>query len=130
MELVFGPPMGDAMTTKAIEIVDHGRGPQLSTNRITVQDLVPYFQQGYSADEILRWMPALTLEEIGVVERYYREHQVELDEEDLQIRAYVAEQIRLQRLRLPEESREKRLARLTETLRQRRERNGAGHPRG
>ncbi len=30
---------------KTIEIVDRGRGPQLSTSRITVQDLVPYFQR-------------------------------------------------------------------------------------
>lgn len=27
-----------------IQIVDRGRGLQLSTSRVTVQDLVPYFQ--------------------------------------------------------------------------------------
>ena len=36
------------MTTKSIEIVDRGRGLQLSTSRVTVQDLVPYFQEGCS----------------------------------------------------------------------------------
>ncbi len=117
------------MKTDLIEIVDRGRGLQLSTSRITVQDLVPYFQNGCSYDEIIRWIPTLTQEEIAVVERYYREHKEELDEEDRHIRAYVAEQVRLQRLRFPEESREVRLARMTERLRQRhQERNGEGHP--
>jgi uncharacterized protein (DUF433 family) len=115
--------------TETIEIVELGRGPQLSTSRITVQDLVPYFQDGCSHEEILRWMPALTAEEIGVVERYYREHRAELDEEDKQIRAHIAEQVRLQRLRFPEEPREARLARMKETLRRRqKERNGEGNP--
>ncbi len=71
---------------KTIELVDLGRGLQLSTSRVTVQDLVPYFQDGCSYDEIVRWIPTLTHEEIALVERYYREHQVELDEEDRQIR--------------------------------------------
>ena len=37
---------------KDIRIVDRGRGLQLSTSRITVQDLVPYFQDGCSYEEI------------------------------------------------------------------------------
>ncbi|MCI0638325.1 MAG: DUF433 domain-containing protein [Gemmataceae bacterium] len=74
------------MKTDIIEIVDRGRGPQLSTSRVTVQDLVPYFQNGSSQEEIIRWIPTLTAEEIAIVERYYREHQQELDEEDRLIR--------------------------------------------
>lgn len=69
-----------------IQIVDRGRGPQLSTSRVTVQDLVPYFQEGCSYEEIRRWIPTLFAEEIAVVERYYREHQQDLDEEDRRIR--------------------------------------------
>lgn len=69
-----------------IQIVDRGRGLQLSTSRVTVQDLVPYFQEGCSYDEIIRWIPTLTHEEIAVVERYYREHKEALDEEDHRIR--------------------------------------------
>src|SRR3954454_22966168 len=69
-----------------IELVNLGRGLQLSTSRVTVQDLVPYFQEGCSPDEIMRWIPTLSPEEIAVVERYYREHQKELDEEDRLIR--------------------------------------------
>ena len=112
---------GNTMKTEVIEIVDRGRGPQLSTSRITVQDLVPYFQEGCSAQEILRWIPTLSTAEIAVVERYYGEHRAELDGEDKQIRDYVAEQIRLQRLRFPEEPHEVRLARMKETLHQRRQ---------
>ena len=80
------------MTTKTIEIVDRGRGLQLSTSRVTVQDLIPYFQEGCSHDEILGWIPTLTTEEIEVVERYYRAHQRELDEEDRMIRERGKEQ--------------------------------------
>jgi uncharacterized protein (DUF433 family) len=74
-----------------IQIVDRGRGLQLSTSRITVQDLVPYFQRRYSHDEIIRLMPTLTQEEIAAVENYYREHQTELDEEDRLIRERIAQ---------------------------------------
>ena len=74
-----------------IRIVDVGRGLQLSTCRIWVQDLVPYFQDRYSYEEILHWIPVLSLEEIAVVERYYREHQAELDEEDRLIRERIAQ---------------------------------------
>ena|SRR5688572_30140854 len=73
------------MAGKLIEIVDRGRGPQLSTSRVTVQDLVPYFQDGCSYAEIVRWIPTLAAEEIAVAERYYRDHQTELDAEDRRI---------------------------------------------
>jgi uncharacterized protein (DUF433 family) len=71
---------------KDITLVDRGRGLQLSTHRVTVQDLVPYFQEGCSYEEILRWIPTVSREEIAVVERYYHEHKDELDKEDRQIR--------------------------------------------
>src|SRR5437762_820617 len=93
---------GDAMN-QDIEIVDRGRGLQFSTSRVTVQDLVPYFQDSCSDEEIIRWIPTLTHEEIAVIERYYREHQPELDEEDVRIRARTEERIRQQRLRFPGE---------------------------
>lgn len=71
---------------KTIEIVDRGRGPQLSTSRITVQDLVPYFQKNYSYDYVLEAMPSLSVEEIQVVERYVQEHYEEVMEQDRRIR--------------------------------------------
>ena len=87
---------------KEITLVDRGRGLQLSNSRITVDDLVPYFQDGWSYDEIIRWVPSLTHEEIRIVECYYRQHKDELDKYESRVQAYRAEQIRLQRLRFPE----------------------------
>lgn len=106
------------MKTETIAIVDHGRGPQLSTSRITVLDLVPYFQKGQSHDEIRRWLPTLSDEEITVVEDFYRQHQAEFDERDRRARERRAEEIRLQRLKFPEstESPEETKARLRAIL--------------
>jgi uncharacterized protein (DUF433 family) len=72
--------------TKTIEIIDRGRGPQLSNSRITVQDLVPYFQQKLNHERILEIMPALTLEELTVVERYVHENFEAVMEQDRRIR--------------------------------------------
>lgn len=115
--------------TQEITLVDRGRGLQLSTTRITVLDLVPYFQEGCSHEDIIRWIPTLSPEEIAVVEAYYREHKDEMDEKDRRARAYREEQIRLQRLRFPafEGTKEERMARLRQLLNQyRQEKNGEG----
>ena len=109
------------MNINNICIVDNGRGKQLSTSRITVLDLIPYFQRGCNYDEIRHWIPSLSEEEIAVVERYYRENQVEMDELDRRATAYREEQIRLQRIRFPEpnESLEDQIARMRKMLRNR-----------
>lgn len=74
-----------------ITIIDRGRGPQLSTSRITVQDLFPYFQLGYSDEQIIREvMPSLSKAEIGVARRYVQDHQQEVLEEDRLIREWNA----------------------------------------
>lgn len=117
--------------SQAIEIVNRGRGWQLSTSRVTVQDLVPYFQEGASYEEIIRWVPTLSHEEIAVVERYYRDHQAEMDEQDRRIRERTEERIRLQRQRFPEPEGDQatRMARLVQLLEKRRqEKNGERHP--
>ena len=62
---------GDAMKTETIQIVDHGRGPQLSSSRITVQDLLPYYRDNTSNKEIRRWIPSLTYDEIALAERLH-----------------------------------------------------------
>jgi uncharacterized protein (DUF433 family) len=87
---------------KEITLVDRGRGIPLSTNRITVHGLVPYFQDGCSYDEIIRWLPSLTHEEIAIAEGYYRQHRDELDEYEHRVRIHRAEQNRSQQLRFPE----------------------------
>src|SRR5260370_32823940 len=119
-------PKTIAMKTDIL-LVERGGGLTLATSRITVQDLVPYFQEGCSNEEIIRWIPTLTAEEIAVVERYYREHQAELDEDDRLIGDRTAERVRQQRLRFPEfeGTPEERLARLRLILESRRqEKNG------
>lgn len=101
-----------------VTLVDRGRGLQLSNNRITVQDLVPYLQEGCSHEEIMRWMPSLTPAEIALVEAYYRDHKEELDEKDRRVMEHREEQMRLQRLRFPplEGTKEERMAVLRERL--------------
>jgi uncharacterized protein (DUF433 family) len=84
-----------------VTLVDRGRGLQLSNNRITVADLVPYFRRGRSYEDIMWAMPSLTPAAIALVEAYYREHKEELDERDRKIDEYREEQARLQRLRFP-----------------------------
>lgn len=69
-----------------ITITDRGRGPQLSTSRITVQDLVPYLQRHCTYEQILEAMPALTVEEIQAVEQFVAEHHREVMEQDRRIR--------------------------------------------
>jgi len=121
------------MTTNIIEIVDRGRGPQLSTSRVTVLDLVHYFQRGTEYDEINRWIPTLSHDEIALAERYYLAHKSDFDEQERQVQIRREEQIRLQRLRFPpfEGSREAHLARLRHLVEKRRqEKNGEGHPGG
>jgi uncharacterized protein (DUF433 family) len=72
--------------TKTIEIIDRGRGPQLSTSRITVQDVVPYLQQNCTNAEIMEVMPVLTVADIQVVQQYVRDHFDEVMEQDRRIR--------------------------------------------
>ncbi len=85
-----------------ITIVDRGRGPQISTCRITVLDLVPYFQRNSTVEEIIRWIPTLSREEIAIAEAFYRDHQAEFDEKDRRARERREEQIHQQRLKFPE----------------------------
>lgn len=115
---------------KQVQIVDRGRGPQLSTSRITVQDVVPYFKRNCTHEQIIEAMPNLTLEEVQALEHYVKENYAAVMEEDSRLHAYTEEQIRLQKLRFPDEAPGQRLARMKELLAQRRqEKNGAADSR-
>lgn len=92
---LFASFMGDTianvesiMKTETITIVDVGRGPQLSTSRITVQDLLPFYRDQATNDEIRRWMPSLGDEEIAVLKDYLREHLDEALRLEQQIKAH------------------------------------------
>ena len=78
------------MENNGVRIVDRGRGPQLSTSRITVQDLVPYLRQNYAHEQILQIMPVLTVPEIQTVERYIRDNYDAVMEQDRRIRERTA----------------------------------------
>ena len=81
-------PISNASREAATElrIVDRGRGPQLSTSRITVQDLFPYFQRNCADEEIMEIMPVLTAEEIRVVREYVRDNYQAVADQDRRIR--------------------------------------------
>lgn len=93
-----------------IQIVNRGRGPQLSTSRITVQDLVPYLQQKLTYEQILEIMPILTVEEIQAVERHVHDNYEAVMEQDRLIRERAA--ARRKPPELEEAERKERLQRL------------------
>src|SRR5438046_2813326 len=70
------------MKTATIEIVERGRGPQLSTTRITVLDIFYWLHRGYDWEQVHRSMPTLTREEFEVVMDYVSKHHDELVEKD------------------------------------------------
>jgi uncharacterized protein (DUF433 family) len=76
------------MKTETLRIVDLGRGPQLSTCRITAQDLLPYYREGASNDEIRRWIPSLSDDEIALLKDYIRDHLEEVIQAEKDIKAY------------------------------------------
>ena len=124
------------MKTETIEIVDRGRGPQLSTTRITVLDVFYWYHRGYSWDEVHIELPMLSREELDVVIDYVNQHHAELVEKDRRVEEYRAKCIAEQHARggifaPPDENMttEERVARLKEKIRKRiAEKNGEGHP--
>jgi uncharacterized protein (DUF433 family) len=124
------------MKTETIEIVDRGRGPQLSTTRITVMDVFYWLHRGYEFDAIHEEMPFLTREEFDVVATYVNAHREELVEKDRRVEELIQQRIAAQHARggiftPPDESLplEQRIARLREKMFQRiAEKNGEGDP--
>ena len=76
------------MKTGMLQIVDHGRGPQLSSCRITVQDLLPYYREGATNDEIRHWIPSLSDDEIALLKDFIRDHFEEVTEAEKDIKAH------------------------------------------
>jgi hypothetical protein len=77
------------MRTDSIQIVDRGRGPQLSTSRITVLDVFYYLHRGYDFDRMRQAMPSLSREEFDVVAEYVKEHHDELVEKDRRAEEFI-----------------------------------------
>jgi uncharacterized protein (DUF433 family) len=76
------------MKAATIQIMDQGRGPQLSTSRITVQDLLPYYREEASNDEIRHGIPSLSDDEIAILKDYIRDHFDEVVQTEKEIKAH------------------------------------------
>jgi hypothetical protein len=123
------------MKTAIVQIIDHGRGPQLSTTRITVLDVFYYLHRGYDFDAIQEIMPTLSREEFDVVVAYVKSHHAELLEMDRRAELFIQRGIAQQQAKglcpaIDEAvSLEERIARLKTKMRQRLgEKSGEGHP--
>lgn len=114
------------MKTETIQIIDRGRGPQLSTTRITVLDIFYYLHRGYDFAAIQQVMPTLTRGEFVAVEEYVKVHVDELVEADRRAEEFIQQGIAAQKANgllpaiNPGLPREQRLARLKAKLHQRR----------
>ncbi len=123
------------MDAETIAIVDCGRGPQLSTSRITVLDVFYYLHRGHDFEVVHQAMPNLSREEFDVVLTYVKDHRDELAEKDRKAEEFVSKRIEAQRQRggifaaAPENlSTEQRVAGLREKVQQRMaEKNGERH---
>jgi len=123
------------MATRTVEIIDRGRGPQLSTSRITVLDVFYYLHRGYDFAFIHEAMPSLSHEEFDAIVVYVNDHHDELVERDRRADEFQRRAIEAQRARggiFAEAEKgltaEERAARLKEKLKKKlEERNGANH---
>src|SRR5271155_31954 len=87
------------MKTHMVEIVDHGRGPQLSTTRITVLDVFYYLHRGYDFADIKQVMPSLSQDEFDVVIDYVNTHHDELVKKDQKTEEFIHKEMEAQRAR-------------------------------
>jgi hypothetical protein len=122
--------------TKEIAIIDRGRGPQLSTTRITVLDVFYYLHRGYDFDFIHQAMPSLSRKEFDVVVAYVNGHRDVLVEQDRRAEEFHKRGMEAQHARGgifaasdENSTTEERVARLKEKMsRKLAEKNGARHP--
>ncbi len=122
------------MQTKTIQIVDHGRGPQLSTTRITVLDVFYYLHRGYDFDAIHDIMPTLSRAEFDVVLAYVKLHHEELVDKDRRAEEFIQRGLQAQRAhggifaeRNEDATTAERVARIRDIMKRRiAEKNGEG----
>jgi hypothetical protein len=123
------------MTTKQVQILDLGRGPQIEGHRLTVMDVFYYLHRGYDFDFIHQAMPILTSEQFDAVVAYVNEHRDELAERDRRVDEFHNRGAEAQRARggvfaetVDPLTTEERVARLKEKVNRKwAEKNGAGH---
>ena len=74
---------------KQIAIIDRGRGPELAGTRITIYNLVPYFEDGWADCEIAE-AHDLSCEQVQALKSYFEEHKEEVLAENAKIVARIA----------------------------------------
>lgn len=72
-----------------VQIINRGRGPELSTIRITVYDIIPYMQRGYDSAGIAEAF-GISLAEVEALQCYIEEHREEVMEENRKIEERIA----------------------------------------
>ena len=87
------------MKTETVQIVDRGRGPQLSNSRITVLDVFYYLHRGHGFDVVHGVMPSPTRGEFDLIAQYVNEHRDELVEKDCKAEEFIRRGIEAQRAR-------------------------------
>jgi uncharacterized protein (DUF433 family) len=124
------------MNDRPIQIVDHGRGPQIEGHRLTVMDVFYYLHRGHDFDFIHRAMPSLTRAEFDAVVAYVNEHHDELVEKDRRAEERIQKGIAEQKAKglyptvdtsVPVEERAARLKAKLRRRNEQAEKNG-GHP--
>ena len=115
---------------KPIEIVNRSGSPGLARIRITIYDIIPYMERGYSPASIALVLPISTAEVLAL-QQYIEDHKEEVMAEEAKIKARIARGNPPEIEAMREESHKKLLA-LREELRRKRlqqEANGARDPR-
>lgn len=87
------------MNVETVQIVDRGRGPQLSNSRITVLDVFYYLHRGYGFDVVRHVMPSLTRDEFDLIAQYVNEHREVLVHQDRKAEEFISRGIEAQRAR-------------------------------
>lgn len=74
---------------KTIQIIDRGRGPELERARITVYDILPYLERGWTHSSI-SLVCDISQDELSALEQYIADHQDEITAERQRIRERLA----------------------------------------
>ena len=77
--------------SEPVTIINKGRGPQLSSMKLTVQDLLPQFKAGETNEEILEWYPQIGDIEVDLLRQYYLDHTEEVLADEVRIAGIYAE---------------------------------------
>ncbi len=114
------------MITATLQIIDKGRGPQLSSSRVTVQDILPFYRDGASNEMIRQWLPSLADDEIDLLRNYIVDHFDEVNQLEAEIKKYHDNQRARARTK-DDLSIEERRQRILKKLQERRAENNDAH---